>query len=136
MTDGHDRNYEAGVDREIDVRALVYGTAGLVIIVIVFAALMWWLSVGLRDWLVASDPPLPVLPEARIQELPPEPRLQTSPEADLRALRREEDAILGGYRWIDEGAGVAQIPIERAMEMMAQGIEAAPAEAAPGEGGS
>ena len=121
MSNGHDHNYEAGVDREIQLKGIVVTGIALAVTVVVFAALMWWLSAFLRDGLVAADPPPPVLPEARVQELPPEPRLQTEPAEDLRILRGEEDEVLNGYSWIDEGAGVAHVPIERAMEMMAAG---------------
>ncbi len=122
MTDGHDRDYESGLDREISLKGIVYTGAVLAIVVVLSAVLMWWLSVALRSSLTAADPPPPVLPEARVQGLPPEPRLQTSPEEDLRILRRQEDEILNGYGWIDQDAGVARVPIERAMEMMAEGI--------------
>ena len=118
MTDGHDHDYEAGLDREIDLKAIVWSVVGLTLIVLVSAALMWLLSAGLRARLTAADPPPPVIPEARVQELPPEPRLQTSPEEDLRELRRHEDEILEGYAWTDEAAGVARVPIERAMDIL------------------
>ena len=37
--------------------------------------------------------------------------------ADLRA---EEDAILETYGWVDQAAGVARIPIERAIALMVE----------------
>ncbi len=120
MSDGHNRDYESGVDREIDLKAIAYSGAGLALVVVLFAALMWALSVGLRSRLESADPAPPVLLEAREQEQPPEPRLQTQPEEDLRRLRRAEDAVLDGYAWVDETAGVARVPIERAMEMKAE----------------
>jgi len=46
------------------------------------------------------------------------PRLQSAPSRDLQTLRAQKDAMLNGYRWLDRGAGVVQIPIERAMELM------------------
>ena len=121
MSDGHDHSYEAGVDREVRLKGIVVTAIALALTVVVSAALMWWLSAFLRDTLVAADPPPPVLPEARIQEPPPEPRLQADPAGDLSILRAEEDEVLNGYSWIDEGAGVAHVPIERAMEMVAAG---------------
>lgn len=120
MSDGHDRSYEAGVDREINLKGIVYTTGGLAVVVILSAVAMWWLSIGLRTRLEASDPPPAVLPEARTQQAPPGPRLQTDPEGELEALRHEEEAVLNGYSWIDQSAGVAQVPIERAMELLAE----------------
>jgi hypothetical protein len=48
-----------------------------------------------------------------------EPRLQVAPAADLKKLRAIEDARLWQYEWIDRQAGIAAIPIERAMEILA-----------------
>ena len=55
-----------------------------------------------------------------VSKLPPEPRLQARPVLDLEALRAAEAEILDGYSWVDEQAGVARIPIERAMELLAE----------------
>ena len=120
MTDGHDRSYEAGVDREINLQAIVYATVGLALVVVLSALAMWGLSVGLRSRLVASDPPPPVLPEVRTQVPPPEPRLQASPEGEYELMREQEDAVLEGYAWTDREAGLARVPIERAMELLAE----------------
>jgi hypothetical protein len=53
-------------------------------------------------------------------QVAPEPRLQVAPAADLKKLRAIEDARLRQYEWIDRQAGIAAIPIERAMEMLAE----------------
>jgi hypothetical protein len=50
----------------------------------------------------------------------PEPRLQVAPAVDLKKLRATEDARLRQYEWIDRQAGIAAIPIERAMEIVAE----------------
>lgn len=53
-------------------------------------------------------------------EVPPAPRLQSAPRKDLERLRAEEDAVLSSYGWVDPSAGVARIPIERAMTLWAE----------------
>jgi mono/diheme cytochrome c family protein len=63
----------------------------------------------------ASVPPLALTPE-----LPPAPRLQVAPAQDLAQLRATEQAQLSGYGWVDRDAGVVKIPIDRAMELVAQ----------------
>lgn len=108
-------------DCELDLRGLAGFLVALGVVLVVTAALMWGLSVLLREEIEARDPAPPVLPEARTPLPPPEPRLQTHPEADLRRLRSEEEAVLDGYAWVDRAAGVARIPIERAMELVAEG---------------
>ena len=56
---------------------------------------------------------------ARVE--PPQPRLQRDPAWDFAAFRAEQLKRLDTYRWIDKKAGIAQIPIERAMELLAHG---------------
>jgi hypothetical protein len=49
---------------------------------------------------------------------PPLPRLQANPTADLRNYLDRENQLLSSYAWIDRKAGIARIPIERAMELV------------------
>jgi hypothetical protein len=51
---------------------------------------------------------------------PPGPRLESSSGQVLRQLHAEEAAELGGYAWIDRESGIARLPIERAMEIIAE----------------
>ena len=64
----------------------------------------------------------PEFPLAAQQEnrLPPEPRLQTNPRADLADLRAQEENVLETYGWIDKNASVVRIPIEEAMKLTVQ----------------
>lgn len=54
------------------------------------------------------------------RELPPLPRLQSAPIQDLKDMRDAEDKILGGYGWVDQAHGVVRIPIDRAIDLLAQ----------------
>ena len=60
----------------------------------------------------------PLAPSYGLRE-PPEPRLQSDPLEDLRALRAREEALLHGYGWVDRSAGTVRIPIERAIDVLA-----------------
>ena len=51
-------------------------------------------------------------------QVPPDPRLQTTPWADLAALRAQEFSFLHSYGWVDKDAGVARLPIERAKALL------------------
>ncbi|HUI09057.1 MAG TPA: hypothetical protein VL221_01955 [Bacteroidota bacterium] len=51
--------------------------------------------------------------------LPPEPRFQTDPHADLLRLRAAEDTMLTGYGWVERDSGLARIPVARAMALLA-----------------
>lgn len=61
------------------------------------------------------------------RDLPPLPRLQSAPIEDLKEMRAAEDKILGGYGWVDQQHGIVRIPIDRAIDMLAQrGLPARP----------
>jgi hypothetical protein len=49
--------------------------------------------------------------------LPPEPRLQQSPAAEMVHFRTLEERRLQGYGWVDKENGVVHIPIEEAMRL-------------------
>lgn len=63
---------------------------------------------------------------------PPQPRLQTDPEADLGAYLREEQHLLDSYGWVDRSRGIAHVPIQVAMQQLARtGIPGFPQAASP-----
>jgi len=47
-------------------------------------------------------------------------RAWNHPEADLAALRKEENKHLAEYAWIDRKHGVVRIPITRAMKLLVE----------------
>lgn len=51
-------------------------------------------------------------------EMPPEPRLQTSPPAEMEALRNQEDAVLESFGWVDRQNGIARIPVAEAKKLL------------------
>ena len=59
----------------------------------------------------------------------PTPRVQTDDgNQDVADLHAREDLLLDNYSWIDQSKGTVRIPIERAMEIIAQkGLPVAPA---------
>ncbi|HYL16202.1 MAG TPA: hypothetical protein VEV41_24430 [Terriglobales bacterium] len=57
----------------------------------------------------------------------PSPRLETNERGQLYEQRTEEEETLNSYGWVDQNAGVAHIPIDRAMAIIAQrGLPVAP----------
>jgi hypothetical protein len=65
--------------------------------------------------------------EADLAQVPPDDRWQYSPEgrADkLKDLRAREETELTTYGWIDQKAGVVRLPIDRAMELTLQSLQA------------
>ena len=55
----------------------------------------------------------------RMQEMETAKKVLSMAPEELATLRAKQQAQLNGYGWVDEGAGVARIPVERAMELVA-----------------
>lgn len=114
------RNEDVRFERKDIANGHVVLTGAALLIVV-------WAIVGLLSFYFSylshyreevSPPALPY--EEGAQKLPPEPRLQASPTADLQQLRARENAVLSQYRWIDRSKGVVAIPIDRAIQLIAQ----------------
>jgi hypothetical protein len=60
----------------------------------------------------------------------PSPRLQTDDGyQEITDIHAKEDLLLENYSWVDEGKGIVRIPIDRAMELVAErGLPVAPGE--------
>lgn len=56
----------------------------------------------------------------RMQEMETARKVVSMAPEELATLRAQQQARLNGYGWVDEGAGVARIPVERAMELVAE----------------
>jgi hypothetical protein len=54
------------------------------------------------------------------QEAFPNPRLEVDERGQLNGIRLDEEKILYSYGWVDEKAGTVRIPIDRAMDLIAQ----------------
>jgi hypothetical protein len=50
----------------------------------------------------------------------PEPRLEDNERTELNGFRYSEEEQLNSYGWVDKNAGIAHIPIEQAMQSIAQ----------------
>jgi len=50
----------------------------------------------------------------------PQPRLETNESLEINDFRLQEEKKLNSYGWIDQKAGIARIPIDRAMQLLAQ----------------
>jgi hypothetical protein len=85
---------------------------------VLFALAAMWLLFGYYKAEQSLGPP--ASPLAQGSETPPEPRLQVTEHADLNRKRKAEEAMLTSYGWVDRPAGIVHIPIERAIELLAQ----------------
>ena len=107
-------------ESDVDIRAIFGFGIGLAVAGIVISFVVWLLFQHFEAR--ESRKVTPEFPLAAQQEnrLPPEPRLQTNPRADLADLRAQEENVLETYGWIDKNASVVRIPIEEAMKLTVQ----------------
>ncbi|HTP30868.1 MAG TPA: hypothetical protein VMJ75_01770 [Candidatus Acidoferrales bacterium] len=113
---------------DISSRHVALAGAGILLGTWIFVSLLYFYYDALdrHRAATAAAPPARAAGQALA---PPQPRLEVSPTRDLAGLRAQEDAELNRYRWVDKQRGIVSIPIERAMELIAnQGI---PAQKAP-----
>ncbi|MBP1151837.1 MULTISPECIES: hypothetical protein [unclassified Methylocaldum] len=103
---------EAG-EADISTKALIAAVIIFLVVVIVASAGAWLL---IKRWAhIEPTPALPPSPQPTVQTEPP---LQIAPALDLQTLRQREDRLLRSTEWIDQGAGIARIPIEDAMALL------------------
>jgi hypothetical protein len=106
------------LDREIDVRGVLWSGIGLVVLALVVSLLMWWLLRGFSRFDVERDVRLTPIEQANPPQPPPEPRLQVNPSEDLRRMREEEEQRLTKAGWVDRRQGTVRVPIDVAMEVI------------------
>ena len=109
------RGYET---RDADVRVIALLCLGLLILI---GGVLLLLG-GIYEYFAARQvrSGVPFSAPAVIRQLPPEPRLQVSPARDLQEMRAREDEVLHSYGWVDRQAGIVRIPIDRAIDLLAE----------------
>jgi hypothetical protein len=106
-------------DSEIDVRRIGWFLVWLAVGAIVTCVLMYALYRDFQAREERTDRPASPLVDRSRPRLPPEPRLQVTPELDLQRYRSEQQALLGSYGWVDSSLGIVRIPIDRAIDLVA-----------------
>ncbi len=100
------------------VRGLLgFATALVAVVVLVEVILALFLGMFSQEEkrLEALEPPR--FDEAAVAF--PAPRVQADPAAQLARMRKDDRDALHSYRWVDRRAGIARIPIERAIDILA-----------------
>lgn len=96
------------------LKLFLAGVLALVCIGVILL-LVW----GMKAWITDARDRPPASAIARMPIEAPAPRLQRSPARDLQTFRAAEDKELHALGWVDRGAGIARIPIENAMALLA-----------------
>jgi hypothetical protein len=99
----------------IVLRFAVVGMLSIVVLIVGAMLLAYgWLSVAERP--PAAEPPDVSLPPEPLSE----PRLDADESATLAEFRAAEDTLLNSYEWLDDQQSVARIPIDRAVQILAE----------------
>jgi hypothetical protein len=118
---GEERNphvhHEPG---DVNARALTKFGLSMAGLIVVFLFGLWGMFEYLKNR--AAELGRPPSPSAMVnaQKQPPEPRLQRYPAQDMRKMRSDEETLLHQYAWLDPDKGIVRIPVERAMDLIAQ----------------
>jgi len=121
-----------------DVNAWAVGKFAIVLVLLCIFSLA--LLLGLFQFLQTRNGPLP----SATRPAPPQPRLETTPVPDLKAMRDAEEKILNSYGWVDQSKGIVRIPIAKAIDLLAQrglparaqsGVQSASSASVPTEAG-
>lgn len=111
---GSSEGYERS---DADPRGLLHwGGWLLVVLVVVFVSMAWLFDFYGKVQSLGK----PASPFENARVLPPPPRLQVEPRAELHAYCEEQAKLLDSYGWADEHNGVVRIPVDRAMELTLQ----------------
>jgi hypothetical protein len=120
---GHGHVPEPGYEtRDANVSALLRFVGGLIVVLVVIHLVM----LAFQHLFVTERPESPEeQAEARsILPGPPQEQEQTQARVNiyqqLRELHRDEETMLSRYDWVDRKAGVVRIPIDRAIDLVAE----------------
>ena len=108
--------YPGHETRDINIRVVALFALSMAVVLAGSLVLMGWLFGVFAGKPLGRGRSAPI---AETRPYPPAPRLQASPTRDMQEMRRTENTRLQSYGWIDQTAGIARIPIDQAMELLA-----------------
>lgn len=130
------RNPSARLEgRDANVRAIWILAIGLVLFITASVVMLNGLS-RYSEMHENASQGLPTGTNIDLRNLPPEPRLQIDAVRDLLQIQAAEERTLTSYGWVDQRKGVVRIPIDRAIDLLAQrGLSGHTSHAAPNSAG-
>lgn len=139
-TNGEPRNDDVSFEQADVHPATIYWYLGALAVSVILSYVVCVFVLRITTKIAVDyDTPPPAIREqmgSAYDALPPEPRLQgvpghpEDPQADLRNKRAADEAANETTGWIDQNAGIAQIPVSEAMKIIAEkGLPGAPAAA-------
>jgi len=125
-------NPDMGFERQDMGPGTVYAfLIGLAVAGVLIAVFLWGAYHSLDAYARRHQPKQsPIAPPApadtrtvspgEVTSIFPQPRLETNERLEINDFRLREEQALNTYGWVDQQAGIARIPIERAMQLIAQ----------------
>jgi len=124
-----------GFEREdIGTKPLFGFLIGLVVTGVLVYYVIWgmfhFMDAYERKHQQSKSPMVQMQPETREPDTPqtqvkvlkefPQPRLEDDERTEINDFRYQQDETLASYGWVDQNGGVVRIPIDRAMQLIAQ----------------
>ena len=118
--------------RDINISSVLWSLVYLAITIAISLLICVYFLKVTTNFVSGADTPKPMVRQVmsssdeQSMSMPPEPRLQgvpgheTDPQQDLRNKIAADTAANESYRWVDEKAGIAQIPVKEAMKIIAE----------------
>jgi hypothetical protein len=116
----HDNPDVVHEESDVNVGAILRYGAGLLVVGLIVHVFLWWLVGAYERQHERTQTQVYPMAAGQQDRLPPEPRLQNTPQQDMSALRTKQEALLNEYGWVNKEAGIARIPIEEAMRMVVE----------------
>jgi hypothetical protein len=122
-------NHDGFEQEDLSSRTALYFLAGLVLVGLVVYLIVFGMYRFLDSYAAAHQSPMSpmVTPEADTRavtpqnaETFPQPRLEENERTQFRSFIEDQDRKLATYDWVDKDRGTVRIPIDRAMELIAQ----------------
>ena len=130
--------------RDISISSVLWSLVYLALTVVVSLVICFYFFKFTTQYVASQEKPRPIIRQQMSSEdeermtMPAEPRLQgvpgheSDPQQDMRDKIASDTTANESYRWVDEKAGVAQIPVKEAMQIIAEkglpSVTPAPAE--------
>ena len=118
---------------DVHIPLILKSLVAILVLIILSAVGLNGLAGYFRRVAERADPPRSPMAES---QTPPLPRLETAPRDALVKFRAAETARLSEYRWIDRSKQTVEIPIERAIQLLAERGIPAPAGPAASDTGA
>lgn len=99
---------------DLDVRGVAIGAVAIVVMIVLSCISAWFAWHAWRPDGAGDGPDRPGNVDLAGA------RLEAAPRMDREAYFKEKDRALHSWQWVDRKAGIARIPIEDAMQIMAR----------------